>query len=87
MKPRSFIPDFFSYITYKHCEGVGNGYRLAASRDCVWRSNVNHTRLIEVKGGQIGCMRKISYNGSLVVALISSMEQLVNLSFLSLIHF
>jgi hypothetical protein len=43
---------------------------------------VNHTRLIEVKGGQIGCMRKISYNGSLVVALISSMEQLMNLSFL-----
>ncbi|KAJ6875447.1 hypothetical protein NC652_034996 [Populus alba x Populus x berolinensis] len=29
MKPRSFIPDFFSYITYKHCEGVWNGYRLA----------------------------------------------------------
>ena len=27
-------------------------------------------------------MRKISYNGSLVVALISSMEQLMNLSFL-----
>ncbi|KAK4373738.1 hypothetical protein RND71_009122 [Anisodus tanguticus] len=26
--------------------------RWTISRDCVWRSNVNHTRLAEVKGGQ-----------------------------------
>ncbi|KAJ1382128.1 putative S-adenosyl-L-methionine-dependent methyltransferase [Sesbania bispinosa] len=38
------------------------------SRDYVWRSNVNHTHLAEVKGGQIGSTKRISSGGFLVAS-------------------
>ncbi|KAK3014971.1 LOW QUALITY PROTEIN: hypothetical protein RJ639_009203, partial [Escallonia herrerae] len=48
--------------------------RWPTSRDYVWRSNVNHTRLSE--GDKTGCMRKINCGGFQAVVPISSMELL-----------